>query len=34
MNPGDHEDYEDRLREKHQEKLWWEGWRGNKWLIF
>jgi hypothetical protein len=34
MIPEDRNDYEDRIREKHPEKLWWEDWRGNKWLIF
>jgi hypothetical protein len=34
MIPEDRDDYEDRIRAKHPEKLWWEDWRGNKWLIF
>jgi len=34
MNADDHDGYEDRLRDKHPDKLWWEDWRGNKWLIF
>lgn len=34
MNPNDREQYEERLREKHPESLWWEDWRQHKWLIF
>jgi hypothetical protein len=34
MNQNDREPYEERLREKHPEKLWWEDWREHKWLVF
>lgn len=34
MNPNDREQYEERLREKHPDQLWWENWREHKWLIF
>ena len=34
MNPEEGDSYEDRIREKHPEKLWWEDWRNHKWLIF
>jgi hypothetical protein len=33
VNPNDREQYEERLRDKHPEKLWWENWREHKWLI-
>lgn len=34
MIPEDRDDYEDRIRDKHPEKLWWEDWRENRWLVF
>jgi hypothetical protein len=34
MNPNDPSEYEERLREKHPDKLWWENWREHKWLVF
>ena len=34
MNADDNDSYEDRIRGKHPDKLWWEDWRGNKWLFF
>ena len=34
MNADDSDSYEDRIRDKHPDKLWWEDWRGNKWLFF
>ena len=34
MSDDDRESYEERLRERHPEKLWWESWRENKWLFF
>ena len=34
MSQNNREPYEDRLREKHPDKLWWENWRENKWLFF
>jgi hypothetical protein len=33
MNPNDPSEYEESLRAKHPEKLWWENWREHKWLI-
>jgi hypothetical protein len=34
MNPNDPSEYEERLRAKHPEKLWWENRREHKWLVF
>jgi hypothetical protein len=34
MNPNDPSEYEERLRAKHPEKLWWEDWREHKWVVF
>ncbi len=34
MSQDDRDSYEERLREKHPDKLWWESWRENKWLFF
>jgi hypothetical protein len=34
VEPNDPQPYQQRLREKHPDKLWWEDWRDNKWLIF
>ena len=34
MDADDSDSYEDRIRDKHPDKLWWEDWRGNKWLFF
>ena len=33
MSQNDREPYEERLRGKHPEKLWWEDWRQHKLLV-